>query len=211
MKLYADSARVEEVVPMLQDGLIAGVTSNPTILHRDGRTRAELPELYEAFAEAGAGEIFMQATGGDRAQLLADAERIAAFGELAVVKLPATPAGFRVAATLVRRDVRVLLTAVYSLAQTAYAGSLGVDYIAPYYGRIVDSGADGLATITRMERILAPTRTRTLVASVRSAEAAATLALNGATHLTAGVPVLEAMLVDPETEATASEFERIAR
>ncbi|MCU1636771.1 MAG: transaldolase [Cryobacterium sp.] len=210
MKLYADSANVETVVPLLLDGLIRGVTTNPSIIARDGVTRNDLARLYDEFSAAGADEIFMQATGGSREDLLADSFRIADFGDRIVVKVPATPDGFRVARELQRRDVPVLLTAVYSLAQATYASAIGVEYIAPYFGRLVDSGEDGLAKVSNMTKVLASTRTKVLVASVRSPNAAATLALNGVGHITADVPVLLAMMVDPVTEQSAAEFERVA-
>ncbi|MCS5735270.1 transaldolase family protein [Herbiconiux daphne] len=210
MKLYADSASVAAVVPLLHDGLVRGVTTNPSILARDGLGAADLPRLYDEFSAAGADEIFLQATGDSRAALFDDASRIAGFGHRVVVKVPATPDGFRVAHDLMAHDVRVLLTAVYSLAQATFAASLGVDYIAPYFGRLVDSGEDGLSKVSNMTTVLASTRTRVLVASVRSPNAAATLALNGVSHITADVPVLLAMMVDPVTEQSALEFERVA-
>jgi transaldolase len=210
MRLYADSANTAQVVPLLRDGLVRGVTTNPSILARDGHTAGELSSLYDEFAAAGAEEIFMQATGGSRADLLDEAQRIAGFGHRIVVKVPATPDGFRVARELLNQDVRVLLTAVYSLAQATFAASIGADYIAPYFGRLVDSGEDGLAKVANMTRVLSATRTRVLVASVRSPNAAATLALNGVAHITADVPVLLAMLHDPVTEQSALEFERVA-
>jgi transaldolase len=210
VKLYADSADLAAVIPLLRDGLVRGVTTNPSILARDGLAATDLPRLYDEFSAAGADEIFLQATGDSRASLLADAQRIAAFGHRIVVKVPATQDGFRVAHELLQQDVRVLLTAVYSLAQATFAASLGVDYIAPYFGRLVDSGEDGLTKVANMTQVLSSTRTRVLVASVRSPNAAATLALNGVSHITADVPVLLAMMVDPVTEQSAAEFERVA-
>ena len=211
MKLYADSADLDAVLPLLADGLVHGVTTNPTILARSGLGQRDLPRLYDALLAAGAGEVFMQATGSTRHELQASAEMIAGLGSDAVVKVPATPDGFRVARHLVRREVPVLLTAVYSLSQATVAASIGADWIAPYFGRLVDSGKDGLAEVTDMDRILQGTTTRVLVASVRSLDAAATLRLNGVSHITADVPVLLAMMVDPVTERSAEEFERISR
>lgn len=211
MKLYADSADTGSVIPLLREGLVHGVTTNPSIIARDGLTSTDLPRLYEEFEGAGAQEIFMQATGESRETLRASAEHIGGFGDKIIVKVPATPEGFRVAAELAANDVRVLLTAVYSLAQATYAASIGVDYIAPYFGRLVDSGEDGLAKVTHMNQVLEATKTRVLVASVRSPNAAATLALNGVRYITADVPVLRAMMVDPVTEASAEEFERITQ
>lgn len=210
MKLYADSAEVDSVVPLLEDRLVHGVTTNPSIVARDGRSNAELPSLYRTFEQAGAAEIFMQATGRTRAALRDSAFEIADLGPRITVKVPATSDGYRVAADLVGRDCRVLLTAVYSLAQATFAASLGADFVAPYFGRIIDSGEDGLLKVANMNRVLEATKTRVLVASVRSPGAAATLALSGVQHITADVPVLLAMMFDPVTDASAAEFERVA-
>jgi transaldolase len=209
MKLYADNADIRSVIPLLEDGLIHGVTTNPSIIARDGLALSDLPGLYEEFERAGAAEIFMQATGEGRAELRKSADQVAGLGERIIVKVPATLDGFRVASELIRRDVRVLLTAVYSLAQATFAASIGADYVAPYFGRLVDSGEDGLAKVTHMNQVLESTKTRVLVASVRSPNAAATLALNGVKCLTADAPVLLSMMVDPVTEKSAAEFERV--
>ncbi|MFB9378349.1 transaldolase family protein [Kineococcus gynurae] len=210
MKLYADSADREAVLGLLRDNLVHGVTTNPKILHRDGRSQADLPELYQDFVTAGAAEVFLQAVGGDLAELRRSGEFIAGLGDRVVVKVPATTAGFAVAGSLVREGVPVLLTAVYSLAQATVAGSLGAAYIAPYLGRLNDAGEDGLATVKAMDTVLAPTATRVLVASVRTPEVAATLALEGISHLTADVPVLQAMWLHPVSEESAAEFEEIS-
>lgn len=210
MKLYADSADVDAVLPLLRDDLVHGVTNNPTILARSGLGQRDLPRLYEAFVGAGAAEVFMQAVGSSLDDLQRAADAIAGLGDRVVVKVPATHDGFRVARRLVTEGTDVLLTAVYSLPQATFAASIGASYIAPYFGRIIDSGEDGLAKVTGMNRVLKGTDTRVLVASVRSPSAAATLALNGVHHITADVPVLRSMMLDPVTESSAAEFERIA-
>ena len=66
MKLYADSADLTTVIPLLEEGLVHGVTMNPTIIDRDGLTTADLPHLHDELQRAGAREIFMQATGADK-------------------------------------------------------------------------------------------------------------------------------------------------
>ncbi|WP_166426690.1 transaldolase family protein [Labedella populi] len=210
MKLYADSARLDAVLPLVEAGLVAGVTTNPTILDRDGHSEAHRPMLYETLAAAGAREIFLQAVGADERSLRSDAESLVPFGDRLVVKVPATAAGFSVAAALASGGVPVLVTAVYSVTQAASAAAIGAAYIAPYYGRLADSVADPLALVSRMDAVLAGSGTRTLVASVRSAEAAEALALAGIRHITANVPVLLEMMHHPASEASAAEFERVA-
>ena len=104
----------------------------------------------------------------------------------------------------------VLVTAVYSVGQAAVAASIGAAYIAPYLGRLADSVPDPLAAVVRMDAALAGSGTRSLVASVRSAEAAEQVVLAGIRHLTANVPVLLDMMRHEVSDSSAAEFERVA-
>lgn len=210
MKLYADSADVDTVIGLLKDRIITGVTTNPTILHDCGHGAGSIPRLYERFSDAGAEEIFFQATGATRAELRANAALISRLGAGVVVKVPATAIGFRVAAECVSEGTPVLMTAVYSVAQAIASAAVGARYIAPYFGRLTDAGVDALAEITRMNHVLGGTGTDVLVASVRTPGAASELAAAGIRHLTARPAVLEAMLVDPTSDEAAMEFEAVA-
>lgn len=210
MKLYADSADVDSVTRLLEDGLISGVTTNPTILHKSGYGTRDIPELHRRFLAAGAEEIFFQATGATREEKRAAAAAIRNLGSEVVVKIPATAIGFRVAAECARDGIPVLMTAVYSVAQAVASAAIGARYIAPYFGRLGDSGVDALDLIARMHRALEGSDTHALVASVRTPEVASDLALAGVRHITAHPSVLEAMLVDPTSDAAAAEFETVA-
>lgn len=210
MKLYADSADIETVTGLLEDGIIAGVTTNPTILHKSGHGTESIPDLHRRFLDAGAAEIFFQATGATREDLRSSATAIRQLGSRVVVKIPATATGFRVAAECVHAGTPVLMTAVYSTAQAVASAAIGARYIAPYFGRLSDSGADALDVIAGMHRVLEGSGTDVLVASVRTPEVAADLALAGIRHITAHPSVLEAMLVDPTSDAAAADFEAVA-
>ncbi|WP_166404706.1 transaldolase family protein [Labedella endophytica] len=210
MKIYADSARLDVVLPLLERGLLAGVTTNPTILHRDGFASADRAMLHTRFAEAGAQEIFLQAVGSDEASMRADAEALAALGPDVVVKVPATSVGFPVGAALAAQGTPVLVTAVYSVGQAAVAASIGAAYIAPYLGRLADSVPDPLDLVGRMDAALDGSGTRTLLASVRSVEAAERAVTAGIRHLTADVPVIVGLMSHDVSDASAAEFERVA-
>ena len=97
VRLYVDSADTEQVGALLRAGLVCGVTTNPTILERDGHRATDLPELYRRWVDEGAHEVFFQAWGQGHAELRDRGERIAALGERVAVKIPATPAGFAAA------------------------------------------------------------------------------------------------------------------
>jgi transaldolase len=203
-RLYVDSADTSAVERLLADRLIAGVTTNPTILERSGRAVADIPALYDRWVAQGAGEVFFQAWGDD---LLAEGRRIAALGPRAVVKVPATREGFAASAALVADGVPVLLTAVYSAAQALAAATVGVRYIAPYLGRLDDAGRDGTAEIATMQRLVDGSATTVLAASLRSPEAIVGLALVGVECFTAAPDVLDRVFRSVASDAAAADFE----
>lgn len=209
LRLYADSAVVDDVSALLADGLVYGVTTNPTILERAGRSDRDIPELYARWSAEGAREIFFQTWGETSAEMLENARGINALGPLVVVKVPATRAGFATASALVALGADVLVTAVYSRAQALTAATVGARYIAPYLGRLRDTGHDGVAEIAAMQQIVAGSGTDVLAASLRSPDdvVALALALAGVPYFTAAPSVITAMARNDTSDAAAAEFE----
>ncbi|GAB3596144.1 transaldolase family protein [Microbacterium tumbae] len=206
-RLYVDSADVDRVSRLLAAGVVRGVTTNPTILERGGRRAEEIPDLYARWAQEGAAEIFFQTWGGDAAALLRNADGIRALGDRVAVKVPATAAGFAAASALVRDGASVLVTAVYSVAQAIAAASIGVDYIAPYLGRLRDAGVDGDALIPEMQAVCAGGPTNVLAASLRSASDIVSLRLAGVPYFTAAPDVLDEALFHEVSDSSAAEFD----
>lgn len=206
-RLYVDSADVDRVSRLLTAGVVHGVTTNPTILERGGRTAAEIPDLYARWEGEGAEEIFFQTWGGDTASFLRNAETIRGLGERVAVKVPATAAGFAAASALVRDGATVLVTAVYSVAQALACASIGAQYIAPYLGRMRDSGLDGDAVIARMQEVCAGSGSNVLAASLRSADDIVGLRLAGVPYFTAAPDVIEQTLFHDVSDSSAAEFD----
>lgn len=206
-RLYVDSADTERVSRLLAARVVHGVTTNPTILERDGRTAAEIPALYAQWEDEGAEEIFFQTWGATRDEMLRNAEQIRVLGSRVAVKVPATAEGFAAASALVADGASVLVTAVYSVGQALAAASIGARYIAPYLGRLRDSGADGDALITRMQAVCVGSETNVLAASLRSADDIVSLRLAGVPYFTAAPDVIEELLFHPVSDSSAAEFE----
>lgn len=206
-RLYVDSADVDRISPLLAAGVVHGVTTNPTILERGGRSAAEIPALYERWVAEGAREVFFQTWGGDAASFLRNAEGIRALGDRVAVKVPATAEGFAAASALVRDGATVLVTAVYSVAQALVCASIGAQYIAPYLGRMRDAGMDGDAVIARMQGVCADSDTNVLAASLRSPDDIVALREAGVPYFTAAPDVLEGMLFHPVSDSSAAEFD----
>lgn len=206
-RLYVDSADLDRVSALLAAGVVHGVTTNPTILERGGRTAAEIPELYARWESEGATEIFFQTWGGDTASFLRNAEGILALGDRVAVKVPATRDGFAAASALVRDGATVLVTAVYSVAQALACASIGAQYIAPYLGRMRDAGIDGDAVIARMQEVCAGSGSNVLAASLRSPDDITGLRLAGIPYFTAAPDVIEQVLFHEVSDSSAAEFD----
>lgn len=206
-RLYVDSADVDRVSRLLAAGVVHGVTTNPTILERGGRTAAEVPGLYARWVAEGAREVFFQTWGGDTAAFLRNAEGIRALGDRVAVKVPATAAGFAAASALVRDGATVLVTAVYSVSQALACAAIGAHYIAPYLGRMRDAGLDGEVVIARMQEMCAGSASNVLAASLRSAEDLVALRRAGVPYFTAAPDVLDQVLFDAVSDSSAAEFD----
>ena len=207
LRFYADSARVEEVSDLLAAGLVHGVTTNPTILERADRSVRDIPQLYARWESEGAQEIFFQAWGDSAKTMIGNAERLAALGSRVVIKVPATRDGFTAAAALVSTGATVLVTAIYAQAQALAAATLGARYVAPYLGRLNDSGRDGVAEIAAMQALVTGSGTDVLAASLRTPGDIVSLAMVGVPFFTAAPAVILAALQNDVSDRSAQDFE----
>lgn len=212
LRLLIDSADVQEWSDLWPLGLFHGITTNPTLLRRAGVpcTLDTIVRLMDQALDLGCQEVHLQAWGGTAEAFFACAEALYARApEAIVIKLPFTEAGLRAAAPLSARGVRLTLTACYGSAQVLAAAALGVTYVAPYLGRISDSGVDGCAEVIRMQRCLdgSCSPTRLLVASLRSLDDILALAPLGVDTFTLSPSLARQLWNHPATEEAAAQFE----
>jgi transaldolase len=215
-RFFLDTADVAEYAALLPLGIFHGVTTNPTILQRAG-VPCTVPEVHGIAQRAfdhGAFEFMCQAWGGSTEKLVATGKQLCALDrQRVVVKVPITAAGVEAAARLMREDgARICMTACYSSTQALLAGAAGAEYLAPYLGRMSDSGKDGFAECARMGEIVAGLGcgTRILVASIRDVEAMAGLACTGLDTFTFSPDIARALFDVPLTDAAAAAFEEAA-
>lgn len=205
-RLYADSADIEAVTPLLRGSLVHGVSTNPTILERADRTTADIPQLTSELLELGAHEVFLQTWGDSEADLERRARDLLALSHRVVVKVAATAAGFAVGSRLAHEGAPVLLTAVYRPGQALAAASSGIRYIAPYLGRMRDAGVGDIDTIARMQRVCGKSDTEVFAASIRTPDDIVDLVEAGITAITANPKVLWELLYNETSDRSAAEF-----
>lgn len=208
-RFYLDSADLAEARPLLGTGLLAGLTTNPTLLQRAGVRNDELPDLVAGARDAGARTVFVQTWGEGADELVERGRWIRSLGDDVVVKVPVTAAGLQATARLSGEGVPVLATAVYGAAQVLPVMAAGARYVAPYLGRMDDAGRGGRAEVATMQRIVtaAGADLRVLVASLRSVADVVALAELGVADFTLSATLWAALAADPLTDAAVEGFD----
>lgn len=214
LRLYLDTADTAAWQKWLPTGMFYGVTCNPLLLERAGVDcdPAVLKSLAAQAFDLGMQEVHLQAWGDSMPALLNMGNLLSSFDSRIVVKLPATQPGIMAAKMLIRAGIPVTLTAVYSIHQVLIAAAIGASYVAPYLGRIDDSGRDGFAEVATMQAVLrgVKSKTRVLTASIRDLEDIAALAEKGVDTFTFSDMIAQAFFEVPETIQATADFEKAA-
>ena len=204
-KLFLDSADRDAVLPWLETGLFAGVTTNPKLLHQAGWRLSQLPQIA---AWVGDHEVFFQVWGDDLHSQQQAADTILELVPSATLKVPCTPHGARLVRRLSDAGIRTLLTAVYSAKQMYVAAAAGATYVAPYFNRAFLAGRPVLDELERMAEI-APqdgTGPMILAASIKSAQHMVRMTSLGVRYFTISPDVAADLFEDSLTAAAVTEF-----
>ena len=213
-RFFLDTAVTSEWDALLPTGMFYGVTTNPTLLERASEpcTVANLHKLASKALKYT--EEFMCQTWGstveemyENGMAISDYDR-----ERVVIKVPVTANGSEAAWKLSKAGVRICFTACYNKNQALIAASSGVEYIAPYLGRMTDNGKNGYDECVMMQNIVdgLGSDTRILVASLRDADTISELAMERLDTFTFSPDVARELFDEPLTDNAAKEFEEAA-
>lgn len=209
LNLFIDSAERADVERLLATGAFAGATTNPAILAKSGLGVHDLPDVYAWLRAAGARRIFLQAWADAELSLLARARQLLEYGDDVVVKIPFTYDGVSVASQLVAEGRPVLLTVIHTAPQAMVAGAVGVEFVAPYVGRMSDAGRLGIDRTSLMAEALraVSSPTKVLAASIRDQEDVVALAAAGVCDFALPVRIIDAIFSDDLTTAALAAFD----
>ena len=205
MKLFLDTANLDEIAALADTGLVDGVTTNPSLIAKSGRdmsaTIAEICAMVE-------GPVSAEVTATDHDTMLAEGRKLAGIADNVAVKVPLTPAGLRTCKVLADDGAMVNVTLCFSPAQAMLAAKAGAKFISPFVGRLDDLGRDGMGLIEDIVTIYAnyDYATEVLVASVRGVQHVMDAALIGADVATVPPSVVHAMYKHPLTDSGLSAF-----
>lgn len=210
MKLILDTANLADIRYFNDYYPIEGVTTNPTILSREGGDI--VAHLHEIRKIIGAEkELHIQVTETEYDAIIEEAKAIVkAFGkkETVCVKIPANDVGLRATKTLASEGYRITVTAVLSAGQALLAANAGAAYVAPYVSRLENIGADGVGTVAEIQEIFdaAGTDTMILAASFKTAREVLDVALTGAGAATVSADVMKRLLAHTTTDTSIAGF-----
>ena len=205
MKIFLDSANVDEIKAHTASGLVDGVTTNPSLIAQSGRNIlyaiAEICDLVE-------GPVSAEVTATDFDTMLAEGKKLAGLADNVAVKVPLTEAGLRTCRVLSDGGTKVNVTLCFTAGQALLAAKSGASFISPFVGRLDDLGQDGMGLIGEICDIYSNYgyATEVLVASVRSTQHVVDAAMLGADVVTLPPKILTALFKHPLTDKGLDAF-----
>ena len=170
MKLFLDTAIVSDIEERYDTGLIAGITTNPTLIKKSGR---DPWKVYRDIIEIGVDDLSIEVMGDNSKELVRNAMTVQEnYGNVATIKLPCTVEGLKACKYLTNLSLRVNMTLVFSVSQAILCGLAGANYVSPFVGRMDDNSLDGIKLINDISNIYAThgIKTKVLAASLRDTQ-----------------------------------------
>jgi transaldolase len=207
MRLFLDTANIDEIRAAHQMGVLAGVTTNPSLMAKEGDAGSYHDRVVE-ICELVQGPISAECTARDVEGLLKEGREIAAWHPNVVVKIPIDNAGLEAASTLAKEGIKINMTLVFSANQALLAALAGCTYVSPFIGRIDDMGMDGMEVVRQSVKIFDNYHlpAQLLAASVRLPTHVTQAALAGAHVATVPWNVMQAMVRHPLTDIGIERF-----
>ncbi len=207
MKLFVDTADLQEIRTLASWGILAGVTTNPTLLARAGArdVRQHIVEICEIVQ----GPVSMEVVATDTEGMVREAREYASWHPNVVVKIPITAAGLAAIRILAQEGIRVNTTLIFNPVQALYAALAGATYVSPFLGRLDDIATEGMTLvreIVTMFRNDPDIHTQVLAASLRHPRHIVEAAKAGADIATAPPAVLKKALHHPLTDIGLERF-----
>lgn len=205
MKLFIDSANLEEIEAAARTGLVDGVTTNPSLIAKSGK---KFEDVLRRICELVNGSVSAEVTATDYDGMMKEAKPLTEIHKNITIKVPLTIDGLRTCQSLSQKGVAVNVTLCFSAVQALMAAKAGATYISPFIGRLDDIGQDGMKLIRDIKEIYSnyPFRTQILVASVRHPEHILQAARIGADVSTLPYAVFTKLFEHPLTKTGLAQF-----
>ena len=205
MKIFMDTANVEEIKQYVDWGVVYGVTTNPSLIAKSGRTQAEvIPEI----AALVSGPVSAEVISTECADMVEEARKLAKIAGNVVIKIPCIPEGLKAVKILSAEGIKTNVTLVFSMAQALLAARAGATYVSPFIGRLDDINQDGVKLVDNIVKAfkLYGIETEVIAASIRNIEHVEKVMLTGCQIATIPTKVLAQMINHPLTDKGLAQF-----
>ena len=203
MKIFMDTANVEEIAKFVDWGVVYGVTTNPSLIAKSDHTQAEvIPEIAKLVAGPVSAEVI------ECAGMVEEARKLVKIADNIVIKIPCIPEGLKAVKILSAEGIKTNVTLVFSMAQALLAARAGASYVSPFIGRLDDIGEDGVQLVENIVKAfkLYGITTEVIAASIRNLEHVEKVMLTGCQIATIPTKVLGQMIVHPLTDKGLAQF-----
>ena len=205
MRFFIDTANIEEIKEANELGVICGVTTNPSLIAKEGRDFIEVVKEISTIVD---GPISAEVISLDHKGMVEEADKLAKIHKNIVIKLPMTLEGLKATKILSAKGIKTNVTLIFSVTQALLAARAGATYVSPFVGRLDDIGQDGLSLIEEIVDIfnVNAIETEIIVASVRNPIHGSQAARLGADIATVPYKVITQMAKHPLTDKGIENF-----
>lgn len=205
MRFFIDTANIEEIKEANELGVICGVTTNPSLIAKEGRDFIEVAKEISTIVD---GPISAEVISLDHKGMVEEADKLSKIHKNIVIKLPMTLEGLKATKILSQKGIKTNVTLIFSATQALLAARAGATYVSPFVGRLDDIGQDGLSLIEEIVDIfnVNAIETEIIVASVRNSIHVAQAARMGADIATVPYKVITQMTKHPLTDKGIENF-----
>ncbi|MBS4803891.1 MAG: fructose-6-phosphate aldolase [Clostridium sp.] len=205
MKIFIDTANIEEIRKASKLGVVAGVTTNPSLIAREGR---ELKEVIEEICSIVDGPISAEVISLKEEDMILEARELAKLNKNIVIKIPICEEGLKAVSVLSKEGIKTNVTLIFSPLQALLAAKAGASYVSPFLGRVDDIGSEGIVLVQQIIDIFKEYRitTEVISASIRNPIHVLEAALAGSHIATIPYDVILKMLKHPLTDSGIQKF-----
>ena len=206
MRLFIDTANLDEIKEAASWGVVSGVTTNPSLIAKEGR---DLKEVITEITSLVDGPISAEVNEGKAEDMIAQALELAEIHKNIVIKLPMTMEGIKACKALTDKGIKTNVTLIFSANQAILAAEAGASYVSPFLGRLDDINQPGIDLIRTIAEIfdIYGYETEIIAASVRNPIHVTDCALAGADIATVPYKVIETMTKHPLTDQGIAKFQ----
>src|SRR5690625_3756820 len=205
MKFFIDTANIDEIKEVNAWGILAGVTTNPSLIAKEGR---DFRQVIDEITSIVSGPVSAEVVATDAEGMIREGEEYATWAENVVIKVPMTAEGLKATRALSDKGIKTNVTLIFSANQALMAARAGATYVSPFLGRLDDISFDGMQLVGDVVDIFLThdLDTEIIAASIRHPVHMVEAALVGAHIATAPYKVYQQMLKHPLTDSGLERF-----